>query len=142
MDRVVATHLMQMWVRVVGITRLKRVKDDLRADVGHKPIVVPKFPLQASALVLVPLAHSFGGSPGGPCIDLGLLAGLGACPFVVPAATCLTTVLMVACALLKDLVATPVGTTDQAVRIEVFVAFDHGECEFVRDPCGSLTQIS
>jgi hypothetical protein len=34
---------------------------------------------------------------------------------------------MVACTLLEDLVATPIGTTDQAVRIEDFVALNHGE---------------
>ncbi len=46
---------------------------------------------------------------------------------MVPTTACLATELVVACALLKDLVATPIGTTDQPVGIEDFVALDHGE---------------
>jgi hypothetical protein len=73
------------------------------------------------------MVPSFSSRPGSPCVGLGLFAGLGARPFMVPRTTCLATELVVACALLEDLVATPIGTTDQPVRIEVFVALDHGE---------------
>jgi hypothetical protein len=56
-----------------------------------------------------------------------LLADLSALPFMVPTTACLATELVVACALLEDLVATPIGTTSQPIRIEDFVVLDHGE---------------
>jgi len=62
-----------------------------------------------------------------PGVGFGLLANLRAFPFALTAPTRLATELMVGAALLEDLIATPVGATDQPVRIEVFVALDHGE---------------